>query len=80
MLALRENHEKLTDPKQKHLEYEACEEHGMFMDAGEFTDYKYETLLDLPRCGSFSRCGNYGWESRSRRAARLAALLKCHLG
>ena len=43
------NHEKLNDPKQKHLEYEACEEHGMFMDAGEFTDYKYETLLDIFR-------------------------------
>ena len=36
----------LTDPKQPHLEYEACSEHGMFFDAGEFTDYKYETLLD----------------------------------
>ena len=40
---------KLNDPKQKHLEYEACEEHGMFMDAGEFTDYKHETLLDIFR-------------------------------
>ena len=25
---------------------EVCDEHGMFLDAGEFTDYKYETLLD----------------------------------
>ena len=40
---------KLNDPKQKHLEYEACEEHGVFMDAGEFTDYKHETLLDIFR-------------------------------
>jgi Zn-finger nucleic acid-binding protein len=40
---------KINDPKQKHLEYEACEEHGMFMDAGEFTDYKHETLLDIFR-------------------------------
>ena len=39
----------LNDPKQKHFEYEACEEHGMFMDAGEFTDYKYEILLDIFR-------------------------------
>ena len=40
---------KLTDKGQPHLEYEACEEHGMFMDAGEFTDYKHETLLDFFR-------------------------------
>jgi len=39
----------VSDPKQKHLEYEACEDHGMFMDAGEFTDYKHETLLDIFR-------------------------------
>lgn len=37
---------KVSDPKQPHIWYEACEEHGMFFDAGEFTDYKYETLLD----------------------------------
>lgn len=40
---------KLNDPKQGHIEYEACAEHGMFMDAGEFTDYKHETLLDIFR-------------------------------
>lgn len=40
---------KINDKKQKHLEYEACEEHGMFMDAGEFTDYKHETLVDVFR-------------------------------
>ena len=40
---------KLTDKRQTHLEYEACEEHGMFMDAGEFTDYKHETLMDFFR-------------------------------
>ncbi len=39
----------VTDPKQKHLTYEVCEEHGMFMDAGEFTDYKHETPMDLFR-------------------------------
>lgn len=38
--------ETVIDPKQAHLEYEACAEHGMFMDAGEFTDYKHETLMD----------------------------------
>ncbi|MDO8860281.1 zf-TFIIB domain-containing protein [Haliea sp. E1-2-M8] len=38
--------EKTSDPKQKHIWYETCSEHGMFMDSGEFTDYKHETLLD----------------------------------
>lgn len=38
--------EKLHDPAQPHIWYEACEEHGMFFDAGEFTDFKYETLAD----------------------------------
>lgn len=38
--------DKLVDPEQPHIWYEACAEHGMFLDAGEFTDYKYETLLD----------------------------------
>lgn len=37
---------KLSDPRQKHIWYEMCSEHGMFMDAGEFTDYKHETLAD----------------------------------
>ena len=38
--------EKSADPNQTHIWYEVCPEHGMFRDAGEFTDYKYETLLD----------------------------------
>jgi hypothetical protein len=38
--------DKIADPKQSHIWYEACPEHGMYFDAGEFTDYKYETLLD----------------------------------
>ena len=38
--------DKIADPKQYHIWYEACEEHGMYLDAGEFTDFKYETLLD----------------------------------
>jgi len=37
---------KASDPNQSHIWYETCEEHGMFMDAGEFTDYKHETLAD----------------------------------
>jgi Zn-finger nucleic acid-binding protein len=38
--------EKTADPKQKHIWYEICHDHGMFMDAGEFSDFKFETLLD----------------------------------
>ncbi|MEH6590405.1 MAG: zf-TFIIB domain-containing protein [Halioglobus sp.] len=37
---------KSADPEQTHIWYEVCDEHGMFMDAGEFTDYKHETLAD----------------------------------
>ncbi len=38
--------EKSADPKQKHIWYEYCPDHGIFMDAGEFTDFKEESLLD----------------------------------
>ena len=38
--------ELTSDAKQKHIWYEVCPEHGMFMDAGEFADFKDETLLD----------------------------------
>ena len=41
--------EPLADPVQKHILYEGCADHGMYFDAGEFTDYKYETLLDIFR-------------------------------
>ncbi len=41
--------EQLSDPVQTHIQYEACPEHGMYFDAGEFTDYKYETLMDIFR-------------------------------
>ena len=37
---------KISDPTQRHIWYEQCDEHGLFMDAGEFTDYKHETLAD----------------------------------
>lgn len=39
----------IADPRQPHLLYELCDEHGIFMDAGEFTDYKHETPMDLFR-------------------------------
>jgi Zn-finger nucleic acid-binding protein len=38
--------DKSADPVQKHIWYEVCIEHGVFMDAGEFKDYKFESLLD----------------------------------
>ncbi len=40
---------QMSDPVQTHIQYEACEEHGMYFDAGEFTDFKYETLMDIFR-------------------------------
>ena len=39
----------VSDPKQPHIQYEVCPVHGTYFDAGEFTDYKYETLLDIFR-------------------------------
>ncbi len=38
--------EKRCDPAQHHIWFEECVEHGMFMDAGEFTDYMHETPAD----------------------------------
>jgi len=35
-----------NDPKQQHIQYEVCSEHGVFMDAGEFTDYREVTLKE----------------------------------
>ena len=40
---------QLSDPVQKHIQYEACSEQGIYFDAGEFTDFKYETLMDIFR-------------------------------
>ena len=37
--------EKSAHWKQTHIWYESCRDHGIFLDAGEFTDFKYETLL-----------------------------------
>lgn len=41
--------DKVTDPKQKHIQLEVCNDHGVFMDAGEFRDYKNETVADIWR-------------------------------
>lgn len=38
--------EKTADKKQKHIWYEICHDHGMFMDAGEFKDLKDKSPLD----------------------------------
>ena len=38
--------EKSADWRQVHIWYEVCRDHGIFMDAGEFTDFKHETLFD----------------------------------
>jgi hypothetical protein len=37
------------DETQKHIQYEICAEHGIFLDAGEFSDFKHETAMDLFR-------------------------------
>ena len=47
----------VKDTEQPHIGYEACSEHGMYFDAGEFTDYKYETIVEkilkfIPRKGA----------------------------
>ena len=38
------HHQK--DIHQNHIEYEVCLEHGVFMDAGEFSDYKVVSVLE----------------------------------
>jgi len=40
---------KSADLQHLHIWYETCDDHGMFMDAGEFTDFKHETLIDWLR-------------------------------
>jgi uncharacterized protein len=56
---------KLNDDRQRHIEFEACLDHGQFFDAGEFVDYKYETLVDLVR--------DLVYDVRTFRARRSAA-------
>jgi Zn-finger nucleic acid-binding protein len=41
--------EKSADWKQVHIWYEVCRDHGIFMDAGEFTDFKSNSPLDFFR-------------------------------
>lgn len=42
--------DKVTDERQIHIQYETCPNgHGAFFDAGEFTDWKYDTLMDRLR-------------------------------
>jgi len=38
--------ETVNDPDQQHIQYEVCEEHGMFIDAGEFAEYKNENVVE----------------------------------
>ncbi len=39
---------RMVDAKQHHLWYESCPScNGVFLDAGEFRDYKQENLLDF---------------------------------
>lgn len=44
----------VSDPDQPHIQYEICADHGMYFDAGEFTDYKYDTLMDIFRAFVFN--------------------------
>lgn len=38
----------MVDRNQPHISYEACTScYGVYFDAGEFTDYKEETILDF---------------------------------
>ena len=39
-----------SDERQPHIHYEVCEKDGMFLDAGEYTEYVNETLADLFKC------------------------------
>ena len=39
---------RMVDNKQPHIRYESCTScYGVFFDAGEFTDYKAETITDF---------------------------------
>ena len=57
--------ESVNDPKQSHIQYEVCEKHGIFMDAGEFSDFReitlkeaFDHILELYRKGKQSRSGD----------------------
>lgn len=36
----------VTDPRQAHIQYELCPDHGFFMDAGEFSDFHELTMKE----------------------------------
>ena len=38
--------EHVKDAYRPHIGYEVCREHGMYFDAGEFTDFKNHTLWE----------------------------------
>ena len=39
---------RMVDNEQPHIRYEACTScYGVFFDAGEFRDYKHETITDF---------------------------------
>jgi len=39
---------RMVDPRQSHIWFESCPVcYGVFFDAGEFKDYKQETILDF---------------------------------
>lgn len=41
--------QKSEIPDQPHIWYEYCDDHGLFMDAGEFRDFKKKNWLDFFR-------------------------------
>jgi len=41
--------EKTADWKQTHIWFESCRDHGVFMDAGEFSDFKDDSSWDIFR-------------------------------
>ncbi len=57
----------VNDPKQAHIQYEICEEHGVFMDAGEFSDFReitlkeaFDHILDIYRSSNKSGSSDAG--------------------
>ena len=41
---------RMVDPQQPHIRFESCATcYGLFFDAGEFADFKEETVLDFFR-------------------------------
>ena len=62
----------VNDPKQTHIRYEVCADHGLFMDAGEFSDYRevtlkeaFDQILDIYRKSQKSPAGDDNKDPRS---------------